>query len=119
MGAGEYGGNGSVHWKVTNKKDRNHGSSSTPHTFMEVDEQPSAAQGGFFVVQVLDVSVADIRFKQTGVDASGPRGTLTLRVLIKHGDDYTRQVRITWPPDEIAFPPQDSQELEPVVQGAV
>jgi len=117
MGQGQYGGNGSVHWKVTNKKDRNHGSSSTSHTFMEVDEQPSA--GGFFVVQVLDVSLADIRFKQTGVDANGPRGTLTLRVAIKHGDDYTRQVRITWPPDEIAWPPQESQEMQPVGQAAV
>src|SRR5262245_5544618 len=111
MGSGEYGGNGSVHWTNTNKKDRNNGRGK-PHTYHEVDEHPD--DDGFFVIQVLDVSLADVRFKKGAVGASGvQRGTLTVRVLIKQGSDYTRQVRITWPPDEIAFP-KDAQEVKSV-----
>lgn len=118
MGSGEYGGNGSVHWKVTNRRDRNNGGGASAHTYTEVDEQPAAAQGGFFVIQVLDVSLADVRYNPGPPDAQGVvRGKLTVRVPIKHGDDYTRQVRVTWPPDEIAWP-QDGQEVQAVGQGA-
>jgi hypothetical protein len=106
MGSGEYGGNGSVHWKVTNRKDRNHAGGGNPHTFVEVDEQPAIGQGGYFVVQVFDVEIANIRF-------SG--GTLSVRVPIKHhATDYTRQVLVTWPPDDITWPPANSREIEAI-----
>src|SRR5262245_24912474 len=109
MGQGEYGGNGSVHWTNTNRKDRNNGQGDKPRTYHEVDEHPDEDDPGFFVIQVLDVSPDDVFFKQGAAN----RGTLTVRVPIKLGSDYTRQVRVTWPPDEIDFPPDGSQVVRP------
>ena len=104
MGAGEYGGNGSVHWTNNNKKDRNNGGGANPRTYHQVDEQPSAAEGGHFVIQVLNVQTANTRWEPS-------TGTLSVRVPIVHGSSYTKQVIVTWPPDDIAWPPP-GQQLE-------
>ena len=82
----EYGGNGSVHWYTTHKKDRNHG--KTSHDYHDVDEQPDA--GGQFTVTVLDVGQSDFTYD------AGTR-TLTATVPIKHHPrNYTTQILIDW-----------------------
>jgi len=89
MGQGEYGGNGSVHYYGAHRRDRNHGHS--PHAYHEVDECPE--RGGAFTVQIFGVAGAD--FSNGAVTLVS--GTLTVTVPIVHGDDYTRQILITWP----------------------
>jgi hypothetical protein len=87
MGQGEYGGNGSVHYYGTHKKDRNHGHSD--HNYHEVDEVPNA--GGYFTVTVLDVAANAVTYNSI-------TKTLTVTVPIKHDpSNYTRQVLIEWP----------------------
>jgi hypothetical protein len=87
MGAGEYGGNGSVHWYATHRKDRNHGKAA--HSYHEVDEYPTA--GGDFTIEVFDIGPADYRY-----DPVARR--LTAQVPIQHHPtNYTEQVRVSWP----------------------
>jgi len=87
MGDGEYGGNGSVHWYGTHRKDRNHGKST--HNYHEVDEYPSS--GGDFTIQVFDVGPKDYAYDPK-------TRTLQATVPIKHNaTTYTPQVRVAWP----------------------
>jgi hypothetical protein len=93
MGDGEYGGNGSVHWYGTHKKDRNHGMGQNPHSYHEVDEYPSAP-GDDFEVQVLNLTAGDAYT----VDASGVL-TVHTPIVINPANpkEYTRSIYITWP----------------------
>jgi len=87
MGQGEYGGNGSVHWKLVHG---NGGSivcngNSNARGF---DKNP--ATGGDFKVTVEDVAPTSFNYNASS-------RTLTVSVPIKHGSTYTRQVRVQWP----------------------
>jgi hypothetical protein len=87
MGQGEYGGNGSVHWKLV------HGNGSSivctgNSNARGVDKDP--ATGGDFKVTVEDVG-------PTSYNYNASSRTLTVTVPIKHGATYTRQVRVQWP----------------------
>jgi hypothetical protein len=96
MGQGEYGGNGSVHYYATHKKDRNHG--GRPHNYHHVDEFPSQP-GSNFRVEVLHLEPG-ARFE---VDDNGVLTVETPIVIDPDDpDDYTPSVFITWPnpPDE-------------------
>ena len=96
MGYGEYGGNGSVHWTNTNKKDRNNGGGTHSRTYQGVDNQPAnASEGQYIVIQISNVNIGDIRLNA---------GTLTVRVPIQFGGIYQRQVLVTWPPDDLPLP---------------
>jgi hypothetical protein len=89
MGYGEYGGNGSVHWYGSHKRDRNNGNGQAAHDYHEVDDFP--ASGGNFTIEVFGLK-AGTSYK---VDANG---TLQVSVKIKHdATNYTEQVLITWP----------------------
>ena len=91
MGYGEYGGNGSVHWYGSHKRDRNNGNGKSTHDYHEVDEYPGQANGGDFTIQVFGLKPGT-SFK---ADANG---TLEVKVKIKHhATVYTEQVLITWP----------------------
>ena len=87
MGSGEYGGNGSVHWRGSHTKDRNHG--HNPFDYLEVDETPSSGRN--FTVTIFDIPETDVQYN------AGTK-TLTAKVRIKHhSKDYTRQVLVQWP----------------------
>jgi hypothetical protein len=102
MGDGEYGGNGSVHYYAILRRDRNHGNGN-PHSYHEVDDQPAVGEGGDFVVQVFGVPRAAGDYDQR-------TGTWTIRAAIRQSDEYTEQIRITWPPD----PPRDLKTVPSV-----
>jgi hypothetical protein len=90
MGQGEYGGNGSVHYRATFRRDRNNGRGS-PHTYTEVDDFPAQADGGDFTITVFGLETGRAYY----VDANG---RLTVEVAIAHHPrNYTRQVLIEWP----------------------
>jgi hypothetical protein len=97
MGQGEYGGNGSVHYYATHKRDRNHGN-GRPHNYHEVDEFPSQP-GSNFRVEVLNLQPG----ATFTVDANGVLRVET-PILIDPDDPerYTPSVFITWPnpPDQ-------------------
>jgi hypothetical protein len=95
MGSGEYGGNGSVHWHISNERDRNHGKGH--HKYEEVDEFPSDTEKGDFVVEVFDIGQGNITFDKN-------QRLLTVRFPIKHGNAFTRQVRVSWPDPEGTTP---------------
>ena len=88
MGEGEYGGNGSVHWKVSHA----HGQGVTCNgaSAHGVDNQAQANDRGEFRVTVEDVAPDAFNYNPAS-------RTLTVSVPIKHGPNYTRQVRIRWP----------------------
>ena len=85
MGQGEYGGNGSVHWKVVHGNGRSIASTGKANA-KGVDNNPTT--GGDFTVTVMEVA-------WYSYDANS--GTLTASVPIKHGQNYTPQVRVKWP----------------------
>lgn len=90
MGQGEYGGNGSVHYYATFRRDRNNGHGN-PHLYAEVDEYPSQANGGNFTVTIFGL--------QPGTQyVVAPNGRLVVEVAIAHDEThYTEQVRVEWP----------------------
>ena len=87
MGQGEYGGNGSVHWKVVHGNGRSIVASGKANA-RGVDDNPAA--GGDFKVTVDDVAPGSYNYNASS-------RTLTVSVPIKHGATYTRQVRVQWP----------------------
>jgi hypothetical protein len=87
MGAGEYGGNGSIHWKVNNGNGRIINVAGKAQAD-GVDDDPE--QGGNFTVTVEDVAPGAYNYNAAS-------RTLTVSVPIKHGVVYTRQIRVRWP----------------------
>ena len=87
MGQGEYGGNGSVHWKVINGNGRSIVASGKANA-KGIDDDPGS--GGDFTVTVMDVAPGSYNYNTSS-------GTLTVSVPIKHGPTYTPQVRVRWP----------------------
>jgi hypothetical protein len=100
MGYGEYGGNGSVHYYGTHKRDRNHGNGH-PHSYHEIDEYPSGP-GSNFTVEVLNLRPGDT----FTVDADGVlRVETPIMIDPTDPDEYTPSVLVSWP-----NPPRDEQE---------
>lgn len=94
MGDGEYGGNGSIHWKVTHGKGRSIVATGNANV-AGIDDDPKDKDGpppggGQFTVTVEDVAPGAYNYNAAS-------RTLTVSVPIKHGPNYTRQVRIRWP----------------------
>jgi hypothetical protein len=88
MGSGEYGGNGSIHWKLKHGHGRTincNGNASADG----IDDDPTDT-GGYFNVEIDDVSATDFSYNSV-------TKTLTAKTLIKHGNQYTKQVTIKWP----------------------
>jgi hypothetical protein len=88
MAAGEYGGNGSIHWKVDHGNGRSINVTGKVHAD-GIDDDPKDG-GGEFTVTVEDVAPDAYNYN------AGSR-TLTVSVPIRHGPNYSRQVRIQWP----------------------
>jgi len=93
MGSGEYGGNGSIHWKVI------HGNGRVVNAIGKagadgIDDDPrddtGPAGGGRFRVIVEDVDSNDYEYNAVS-------RTLSVSVPIRHGQRYTRQVTVRWP----------------------
>lgn len=91
MGDSEYGGNGSVHYYGTHKRDRNHGHS--PHSYHEVDEYPSSP-GFDFTVEILNL----VAGRTYTVAANGVL-TVTTPIVIDPANPtrYTPSIYIKWP----------------------
>lgn len=87
MGEGEYGGNGSVHWKVIHGNGRSIVASGNANV-RGIDNDPAA--GGDFTVTVEDVAPGSYNYNANS-------RTLTVSVPINHGSTYTRQVKVRWP----------------------
>jgi len=87
MGQGEYGGNGSVHWKLVHGNG-DHIVCNGKACARGADKDP--ATGGDFKVTVEDVAPTSFNYNASS-------RTLTVSVPIKHGATYTRQVRVQWP----------------------
>ena len=87
MGQGEYGGNGSVHWKVVHGNGRSIVATGKANA-KGVDDNP--ATGGDFTVTVMGVAPGSYSYNTSS-------GTLTVSVPIQHGPIYTPQVRVRWP----------------------
>ena len=88
MGSGQYGGNGSVHWKVEHGRGREirpYGKDSCTG----IDDD-SGDFGGYFNVVVENVEAKDWTY-----DASTK--TLRAKTVIKLGETYTKQVSVEWP----------------------
>jgi hypothetical protein len=88
MGDGEYGGNGSIHWKVNHGNGRIINVTGNVHAD-GIDDDPKD-KGGDFTITVEDVAAGAYNYNAASK-------TLTVTVPIKHGPNYTRQVRIRWP----------------------
>src|SRR5262249_44815435 len=92
MGEGEYGGNGSIHWKVKHGNGRSITCTGKTDAY-GIDDDPkdnSGGSGGEFKVTVDDVG-------PTAYSYNAATKTLTVSVPIKHGLTYKKQIRIQWP----------------------
>jgi hypothetical protein len=92
MGYGEYGGNGSVHWKIKHGRGREiKPGRNKLDSCLGIDAFPS--RGGEFLVEVFDAAHA--RWSFTG-------GVLRVELPIAHGEEFTRQIKVSWPDPNIA-----------------
>lgn len=93
MGSGEYGGNGSIHWKVIHGNGRvvnANGKAGADGIDDDPKDGNGPPSGGVFKVTVEDVD-------QNAINYNAASRTLTVSVPIKHGPNYKRQVTIKWP----------------------